>query len=173
MNTFLADSVGTCEIAGKKIARPGFGAMRLTGLGIRGEPGDRAECGTGRTRRGRVAGAPPPGAGRRQPRTRRPFRKNQAAVIPPYEAGPGRPHDLPPSSCPRSAWDRERAALEAGDNEAAVRTGAEAWTSPKASDDVRAQTAVMMRGQLVARSAHGDATRSPPSPRSVRRRPRK
>lgn len=107
MNTFLADSVGTCEIAGKKIARPGFGAMRLTGLGIRGEPGDRAECGTGRTRRGRVAGAPSPRAGGRQPRTRRPFRKNQATVIPPYEAGPGRPHDLPPSSCPRSAWDRE------------------------------------------------------------------
>ncbi|MGW6793991.1 aldo/keto reductase [Streptomyces chartreusis] len=44
MNTSLADSVGTYEIAGKKIARLGFGAMRLTGLGIWGEPEDRAEC---------------------------------------------------------------------------------------------------------------------------------
>ncbi|MFE8952722.1 MULTISPECIES: aldo/keto reductase [Streptomyces] len=44
MNTSLADSVGTFEIAGKKIARLGFGAMRLTGLGIWGEPEDRAEC---------------------------------------------------------------------------------------------------------------------------------
>ncbi|MFF4053326.1 aldo/keto reductase [Streptomyces chartreusis] len=44
MNTSLADSVGSFEIAGKKIARLGFGAMRLTGLGIWGEPEDRAEC---------------------------------------------------------------------------------------------------------------------------------
>ncbi|MFE0420329.1 aldo/keto reductase [Streptomyces tendae] len=44
MNTSLADSVGTYEIAGKKIARLGFGTMRLTGLGIWGEPEDRAEC---------------------------------------------------------------------------------------------------------------------------------
>ncbi|MFJ6076164.1 aldo/keto reductase [Streptomyces sp. NPDC093065] len=44
MNTSLADSVGTYEIAGKKIARLGFGTMRLTGLGIWGEPADRAEC---------------------------------------------------------------------------------------------------------------------------------
>jgi aryl-alcohol dehydrogenase-like predicted oxidoreductase len=44
MTTSLADSVGTYEIAGKRIARLGFGAMRLTGLGIWGEPEDRAEC---------------------------------------------------------------------------------------------------------------------------------
>ncbi|MGC5562081.1 aldo/keto reductase [Streptomyces sp. FR-108] len=44
MNTSLADSAGTYEIAGKKVARLGFGAMRLTGLGIWGEPDDRAEC---------------------------------------------------------------------------------------------------------------------------------
>jgi pyridoxine 4-dehydrogenase len=44
MNTSLADSVGTYEIAGKSVARLGFGAMRLTGLGIWGEPEDRAEC---------------------------------------------------------------------------------------------------------------------------------
>uniref|UniRef100_UPI0025B23F7D aldo/keto reductase n=1 Tax=Amycolatopsis solani TaxID=3028615 RepID=UPI0025B23F7D len=44
MNVSLADSVGTFEIAGKKFARLGFGAMRLTGLGVWGEPEDRAEC---------------------------------------------------------------------------------------------------------------------------------
>ncbi|MCO5971227.1 aldo/keto reductase [Actinoallomurus soli] len=44
MNTSLADSVGTYEIAGKKVARLGFGAMRLTGLGVWGEPEDREEC---------------------------------------------------------------------------------------------------------------------------------
>ncbi|MDH6581501.1 pyridoxine 4-dehydrogenase [Streptomyces sp. SAI-133] len=44
MTTSLADRVGTYEIAGKKIARLGFGAMRLTGLGVWGEPEDRAEC---------------------------------------------------------------------------------------------------------------------------------
>ncbi|MEU5272627.1 aldo/keto reductase [Streptomyces hygroscopicus] len=32
------------EIAGKKVARLGFGAMRLTGLGVWGEPDDREEC---------------------------------------------------------------------------------------------------------------------------------
>ncbi|GAB3168359.1 aldo/keto reductase [Amycolatopsis stemonae] len=44
MTTSLADSVGTFEIAGKKVARLGFGAMRLTGLGVWGAPEDRAEC---------------------------------------------------------------------------------------------------------------------------------
>ncbi|MGW6793990.1 alpha/beta fold hydrolase [Streptomyces chartreusis] len=67
-----------------------------------------------------------------------------------------RPHDLPPSPRLQTAWDRERAALEVGDIEAAVWAGVEAWTSPKASDDVRAQAAVMMRNQLVARVAYGE-----------------
>jgi aryl-alcohol dehydrogenase-like predicted oxidoreductase len=35
---------GTFEIAGTKVHRLGFGAMRLTGQGIWGEPADRAEC---------------------------------------------------------------------------------------------------------------------------------
>jgi aryl-alcohol dehydrogenase-like predicted oxidoreductase len=35
---------GTFEIAGKTVHRLGFGAMRLTGDGIWGEPADRAEC---------------------------------------------------------------------------------------------------------------------------------
>lgn len=39
-----AHAAGAFEIAGKKVARLGFGAMRLTGPGIWGEPDDRAEC---------------------------------------------------------------------------------------------------------------------------------
>ena len=35
---------GTFEIAGKTVHRLGFGAMRITGPGIWGEPADRAEC---------------------------------------------------------------------------------------------------------------------------------
>jgi aryl-alcohol dehydrogenase-like predicted oxidoreductase len=35
---------GTFEIAGKQVHRLGFGAMRLTGDGIWGEPADRDEC---------------------------------------------------------------------------------------------------------------------------------
>jgi aryl-alcohol dehydrogenase-like predicted oxidoreductase len=38
------DASGTFEIAGRKVHRLGFGAMRLTGQGIWGEPDDRAEC---------------------------------------------------------------------------------------------------------------------------------
>ncbi len=40
----LANRTGVFEIAGKKVPRLGFGAMRLTGRGIWGEPADRAEC---------------------------------------------------------------------------------------------------------------------------------
>lgn len=35
---------GTFEIAGKSVHRLGYGAMRITGPGIWGEPADRAEC---------------------------------------------------------------------------------------------------------------------------------
>jgi pyridoxine 4-dehydrogenase len=35
---------GTFELAGKIVHRLGFGAMRITGQGIWGEPADRAEC---------------------------------------------------------------------------------------------------------------------------------
>lgn len=38
------DRAGTCEIAGKRVSRLGFGTMRLTGRGIWGEPADRDEC---------------------------------------------------------------------------------------------------------------------------------
>ncbi|MEV6126267.1 aldo/keto reductase [Streptomyces violaceusniger] len=44
MTASLAHDTGSFEIAGKKVARLGFGAMRLTGLGVWGEPDDRAEC---------------------------------------------------------------------------------------------------------------------------------
>jgi aryl-alcohol dehydrogenase-like predicted oxidoreductase len=40
----IAHDSGTFEIAGKQVARLGFGAMRLTGPGIWGEPDDREEC---------------------------------------------------------------------------------------------------------------------------------
>ena len=38
------EAAGTFEIAGHKVNRLGFGAMRLTGPGIWGEPADRDEC---------------------------------------------------------------------------------------------------------------------------------
>ncbi|GAA0946316.1 MULTISPECIES: aldo/keto reductase [Streptomyces violaceusniger group] len=44
MTASLSDAVGTFEVAGKKVTRLGFGAMRLTGLGVWGEPDDREEC---------------------------------------------------------------------------------------------------------------------------------
>ncbi|CAM5261309.1 aldo/keto reductase [Streptomyces antimycoticus] len=44
MTASLAHATGSFEIAGKKVARLGFGAMRLTGLGVWGEPDDREEC---------------------------------------------------------------------------------------------------------------------------------
>ncbi|MGA6152761.1 aldo/keto reductase [Stenotrophomonas sp. NPDC087984] len=44
MTASLAHTTGRFEIAGKKVARLGFGAMRLTGLGVWGEPDDREEC---------------------------------------------------------------------------------------------------------------------------------
>jgi pyridoxine 4-dehydrogenase len=39
-----ASRSGVFELAGKSVHRLGFGAMRLTGPGIWGEPADRAEC---------------------------------------------------------------------------------------------------------------------------------
>lgn len=44
MSEPTAHSAGSFEIAGKEVARLGFGAMRLTGFGVWGEPDDRAEC---------------------------------------------------------------------------------------------------------------------------------
>jgi aryl-alcohol dehydrogenase-like predicted oxidoreductase len=44
MTQTVNDASGTFEIAGHTVHRLGFGAMRLTGPGIWGEPADRAEC---------------------------------------------------------------------------------------------------------------------------------
>jgi pyridoxine 4-dehydrogenase len=43
-DTAPAHLSGTFEVAGKTVHRLGFGAMRLTGNGVWGEPDDRAEC---------------------------------------------------------------------------------------------------------------------------------
>jgi aryl-alcohol dehydrogenase-like predicted oxidoreductase len=43
-NIASAQESGTFQIAGKTVHRLGFGAMRITGPGIWGEPADRAEC---------------------------------------------------------------------------------------------------------------------------------
>lgn len=43
MTSTIANA-GTFDIAGKTVARLGFGSMRLTGRGIWGEPADRDEC---------------------------------------------------------------------------------------------------------------------------------
>ena len=42
--TVTAEASGTFSIAGRSVHRLGFGAMRITGQGIWGEPADRAEC---------------------------------------------------------------------------------------------------------------------------------
>ena len=42
--TAVAHQSGTFTIDGKTVHRLGFGAMRLTGPGIWGEPADRDEC---------------------------------------------------------------------------------------------------------------------------------
>jgi pyridoxine 4-dehydrogenase len=44
MTDTINQTSGTFEIAGRTVHRLGFGAMRLTGPGIWGEPADRAEC---------------------------------------------------------------------------------------------------------------------------------
>jgi aryl-alcohol dehydrogenase-like predicted oxidoreductase len=44
MTNTVNQASGTFEIAGRTVHRLGFGAMRLTGPGIWGEPADRAEC---------------------------------------------------------------------------------------------------------------------------------
>ena len=43
-STVTAEASGTFSIAGRIVRRLGFGAMRITGAGIWGEPTDRAEC---------------------------------------------------------------------------------------------------------------------------------
>lgn len=67
-----------------------------------------------------------------------------------------RPHDQPASLRLQAAWDAERTALAAGDVDAAVAAGLEAWTSAGATDEVRAHAARMLRDQLAEQLAHGE-----------------
>ncbi|MCO5992160.1 alpha/beta fold hydrolase [Actinoallomurus rhizosphaericola] len=67
-----------------------------------------------------------------------------------------RPHDQPASPHLQAAWDGERAALAAGDLDAAVKAGVEAWTSADATDEVRTQAARMLHRQLTTRLAYGE-----------------
>ncbi|MFJ5294283.1 alpha/beta fold hydrolase [Streptomyces sp. NPDC088348] len=69
-----------------------------------------------------------------------------------------RPHDQPASPQLRAAWDAERTALAAGDLDAAVTAGVEAWTSPGATGGVRAHAARMLRARLTRQLAHGEPT---------------
>ncbi|MFI0156054.1 alpha/beta fold hydrolase [Streptomyces lydicus] len=67
-----------------------------------------------------------------------------------------RPHDQEPSARLRTAWDRERTAIEADDVDAAVQAGLEAWISEHAHREVKAHAARMLRSQLASRLAHGE-----------------
>ncbi|MFJ1648547.1 alpha/beta fold hydrolase [Streptomyces sp. NPDC088258] len=67
-----------------------------------------------------------------------------------------RPHDQPASPRLRAAWDAERTALAAGDLDAAVTAGVEAWTAPGATGEVRAHAARMLRSRLTDQLAHGE-----------------
>ncbi|GAA2695209.1 alpha/beta hydrolase [Streptomyces lunalinharesii] len=67
-----------------------------------------------------------------------------------------RPHDQPASPCLDAAWEAERTALAAGDLDAAVQAGVEAWTSPGAPEEVRTHAARMLRRQLTEQLTHGE-----------------
>ncbi|MEY9930729.1 pimeloyl-ACP methyl ester carboxylesterase [Catenulispora sp. GP43] len=72
-----------------------------------------------------------------------------------------RPHDQPASPRLNAAWKAERTALAAGDLDAAVKAGIEAWTSAGATEDVRAHAADMLRRQLTEQLAHGEPPQAP------------
>lgn len=72
-----------------------------------------------------------------------------------------RPHDQPASPRLQAAWDAERTALAAGDLDTAVTAGVRAWTSPAATDDVRAHATRMLRSQLAEQLAHGEPFLAP------------
>ncbi|MFF9184974.1 alpha/beta fold hydrolase [Streptomyces misionensis] len=67
-----------------------------------------------------------------------------------------RPHDQPASPRLNAAWEAERAALAAGDMNAAVKAGVEAWTSAGATEEVRAHCARMLRRRLTEQLDHGE-----------------
>ncbi|WP_037855504.1 alpha/beta fold hydrolase [Streptomyces sp. NRRL S-340] len=67
-----------------------------------------------------------------------------------------RPHDQPASPRLDAAWEAERTALAAGDLDAAVKAGVEAWTSAGATEEVRGHAARMLRRRLTAQLTHGE-----------------
>ncbi|MGW7615487.1 alpha/beta fold hydrolase [Streptomyces antimycoticus] len=71
-----------------------------------------------------------------------------------------RPHDQPPSPRLRWAWDSERTALDAGDIDAAVRAGVDAWTAADAPREARAHATRMLRDQLRSQLTHGEPARA-------------
>ncbi|OKH98989.1 3-oxoadipate enol-lactonase [Streptomyces sp. CB02923] len=71
-----------------------------------------------------------------------------------------RPHDQPASPRLQAAWDAERTALAADDLDAAVTAGVEAWTSARATEEVRTHAARMLRRQLTEQLAHGEPSQA-------------
>ncbi|RCH59706.1 alpha/beta hydrolase [Streptomyces sp. SDr-06] len=67
-----------------------------------------------------------------------------------------RPHDQPASPRLDAAWEAERTALAAGDLDAAVKAGVEAWTAAGATEELRTHAARMLRHQLTRQLAHGE-----------------
>ncbi|MFE9424616.1 alpha/beta fold hydrolase [Kitasatospora sp. NPDC006697] len=67
-----------------------------------------------------------------------------------------RPHDQPASARLDAAWEAERTALAAGDLDAAVRAGVEAWISDGAAEEVRTRAALMLHRRLTGQPAHGE-----------------
>jgi pimeloyl-ACP methyl ester carboxylesterase len=67
-----------------------------------------------------------------------------------------RPHDQPASPRLNAAWEAERTALAAGDMDAAVKAGVQAWTSARATEEVRDHAARMLRRQLTGQLSHGE-----------------
>ncbi|MFB7599349.1 alpha/beta fold hydrolase [Streptomyces sp. NPDC056160] len=67
-----------------------------------------------------------------------------------------RAHDQPASPRLDAAWEAERTALAAGDLDAAVKAGVEAWTSAAATEEVRIHAARMLRRRLTGQLTHGE-----------------
>ncbi|WP_030245124.1 alpha/beta fold hydrolase [Streptomyces sp. NRRL S-350] len=67
-----------------------------------------------------------------------------------------RPHDQPASPRLDAAWQAERTALAAGDLDAAVQAGVQAWTWAGAAEEVHAHAARMLHRRLAEQPTHGE-----------------
>ncbi|MBB5159107.1 alpha/beta fold hydrolase [Saccharopolyspora phatthalungensis] len=67
-----------------------------------------------------------------------------------------RPHDQPASPRLTKAWEREQAALQADDLDAAVQAGVQAWTAESAAPQVKAHATDMLRNNLRRQYIGGD-----------------